>query len=218
MQKPTRVRGAQRIEMILQGLNAGKSRRKIAAELGVDEGSVRRDLKILLLPEPYLSAILTGAPAEKYLRSERHKAAENAERLRLAAEKEAAEKSKWQRLSEEKLTGCHSNALARLLLRWLDTKLPAASYIEQLMEIVDRKNWYIGDQMATPSLNPPETLALCGLGDESGEMFDKIEFLASVLELALPLIAPEKIIRCRAIDKAMRVVQNPGRCPAELRP
>ena len=40
MQKPTRVRGAKRIEMILQGLNAGKSQRKIADELGVDEGTV----------------------------------------------------------------------------------------------------------------------------------------------------------------------------------
>ena len=178
----------------------------------------RRDLKILLLPEPCLKAILTGATAEKYLRSERHKAVENAKRLRLAAEKEAAEKSKWLRLSEEKRTGCHSDALARFLLRRLDKKFSAASYIEQLLLIVDRANYLIGDQIATPWTHPSEVLALCGWGDEPVYMPDKIEHLASVLGLALPLIAPESAIRRLAIDKAIRVVQNPRNCPPELRP
>jgi hypothetical protein len=86
------------------------------------------------------------------------------------------------------------------------------------LEIVDRANYLIGDQIATPWTRPSEALALCGWGDEPGYMPDKIEFLASVLKLALPLIAPESAIRRRAINKAMRVVQNPRNCPAELRP
>lgn len=214
----TRVRGANRRELVFRGVESGKSRRQIATELGVDEGTVRRDLRILLLPESCLTAILNGAEPEKYLRDARHQAAEDAKRLRLAEEKQAAENSKSQRLAEEKLNGCHSDALARLLLRWLDRKLSveARAFEEQTLEIVGRANWRIGDQLATPSPKPARTLALCSQGDEPSYMPDKIEFLASALLQALPLITPEWAIRYRAIDKAMRVIQNPRQCPPEL--
>jgi hypothetical protein len=215
-QPNNRVCGKKRLELILLGLDAGKSQRKIAAELGVDEGTVRRDIKILLLSESCLTAIQNGASAEKYLRAERHQAGEKAVRLRLAQEKTAAENSKAQRLAEENLNACHSNALARLLLCWLDRKLPGAAYKEQLLEIVERSNRGIGDKLATPRPNPSETLALCAQGDEPGYLPDKIGFFASVLGLALPLMAPEWAIRCRSIDKAMRAIQNPRHCPAEL--
>lgn len=217
IQTDNRPRGKKRLELVLLGLNAGKSQRRIAAELGFDEGTVRRDLKILLLPEACLRTILTGASAEKYLRGARHQAAENAKRLRLAEEKQAAEISKTQRLAEEGQTGRHSNSLARLLLRWLNKKLSAASYMEQLLQIVDSKNWRLGDQMAIPVSSPFRMLMLCEQGDEPGYMPDKIEFLAVVLLSVLPLIAPERLIRCRAIEKTIRAVENPRKYLPELR-
>jgi hypothetical protein len=196
--------------MIVQGLNAGKSQRRIAAELGYDEGTIRRDLQILLLPDSYLKAILTGATAEKYLRSERYKAAENAMRLQLAAEKEAAEKSKQQRIGEEMATACHSDALASLLLRWLRRNL-SASYAEQLMNLVDPGNWSIGDQPTTPCSQPAKTLAFCMQGELPDNSPEVLEFYVSALLTALPLIAPERLIRDRAIEKAKRVAESSSR-------
>ena len=170
-----------------------------------------------MLPDSCRTAIEDGATAEQFLRSERRKASENAERLRLAQEKREAEASRALRLSEEKLSGCHSDALAKLLLRWLYGKLSAGSYIEQLLAIVEPANRLIGDQLATPLRKGWSTLVLCGWNNDPGYMPEKIEYLASVLLEAVPLMTPEWAIRCIAFEKTRRAVENPRQCPAELR-
>jgi hypothetical protein len=206
-----------RLEYVCNGLAAGKSRRLIAKELGLDESTIRRDIKVMLLPEKHLNAILSGSSTEKQLRSAQHEAAEDARRLAVAVEKQAAETSRARRLSEEKLTGRHSNALALLLLRWLDLKLPYEAYKEQLMQIVDRKNWATGELLAVP-MNPNNMLVNCERGPAPTYGPDQIEFYAAVLAQALPAIAPEGLIRNQAIAKTRRAIENPRKYLPELRP
>ncbi len=150
------MRGKERLEFIYWGLDAGKSRRRIAAELGVDEGTVRRDIRILLLPESSLTSILNGAPAEQHIRAAQREAAQNAKQLQLAAEREAGKKSMKQRIAEENISQCHSNALARLLLRALKDKW-GGGYAEQLIGEVERENGSVADRLVIPSSNPSKT-------------------------------------------------------------
>lgn len=215
-QPDNRVRGNKRFELIMLGLDEGKSRRRIAAELGFDEGTVRRCIKILQLSKSSLTRILEGAPAAKYIRAERRQALQNAQQLQLAAEKEAALRSKRRRLSEEKQTDCHSDALARFILRSMRDKW-AGGYAEQLISEVERENRDVADRLVIPSSNPSKTLALCGWGKETGDGPEMITFSANALGLALPLIAPELAIRCQALKKAMNAIENPRQCFTKLR-
>jgi transposase len=48
---PTQLTPTERRELVNLGIKAGKSNRAIAKELGVNEGTVRRDLKFLATPE-----------------------------------------------------------------------------------------------------------------------------------------------------------------------
>jgi hypothetical protein len=211
-----RVRGEKRLELILLGLDEGKSQRRIAAELGYDEGTVRRCIEIMQLPELSLTRILEGAPAEKYIRAERRRALQNAQQLQLAAEKEASLTSMLRRLSEEEQTGCHSDALARLILRSL-RKQWGGGYAVQLISAVEWENLGVADRMVIPSSNPSKTLALCGWGKETGDGNEVVALSINVLRLALPLITPEWAIRCRALKKVRNALENPRQCLAKLR-
>ena len=117
-----RVRGEKRLELILLGLDEGKSQRRIAAELGYDEGTVRRCIEIMQLPESWLTRVLEGAPAEKYIRAERRRAFQEAQQLQLAAEREAALKFRFRRLKNRKVeAGAAEAALSDnpdALYRW----------------------------------------------------------------------------------------------------
>ena len=62
---------AERLEYVQRGLAQGKTQRAIARELGVDEGTVRRDLKKLQLPPQDLAKVQQGAAAEAFLRGAR---------------------------------------------------------------------------------------------------------------------------------------------------
>ena len=148
-----RVRGAERLELIRLGLDVGKSQRRLATELGYDEGTIRRCIEIMQLPESLLTRIVEGAPAEQYIRAERRRALQNAQQLQLDAEKETALKSMRRRLSEEKQTGCHIDALARLILLAMKDKW-AGGYAEQLIAEVERENRRVADRLVIPSSNP----------------------------------------------------------------
>jgi hypothetical protein len=117
-----RARGAERFELIRLGLDAGKSQRRIAAELGYDEGTIRRCVEIMQLPESWLTRVLEGAPAEKYIRAERRRAFQEAQQLQLAAEREAALKFRFRRLKNRKVeAGAAEAALSDnpdALYRW----------------------------------------------------------------------------------------------------
>ncbi len=215
-QPDNRVRGAERLELIRSGLDLGKSQRLLAAELGFDEGTIRRCIEIMQLPEPSLALISEGAPAEKYIRAERRRALREAQQLQLAAEREAALKSMSRRLFEEEQTGCHSDALARLILLSMRDKW-GGGYAVQLIGEVERENRGVADRLVIPSSNPSKTLALCGWGKETGDGSEMIAFSTIVLGLALPLIAPEWAIRCQALTKVRNAIENPRQCYAKLR-
>jgi IS30 family transposase len=56
-------------EFIMRGLEQNKSRRAIAKELSCDEGTIRRELRKLELPEHWVEAIKQGSPAERFVRT-----------------------------------------------------------------------------------------------------------------------------------------------------
>jgi hypothetical protein len=82
---------------------------------------------------------------------------------------------------------------------------------------VERENRVVADLLVVPASNPSETLALCGWGKETGDGNEMIAFAANALGLALPLIAPEWGIRCRALTKVRNALENPRQCFAKLR-
>jgi transposase-like protein len=68
MKQNDRISPAERLSRVREAVQQGKSKRAIARELGCDEGTVRRDIAKLQLPEDSLEAIEKGAPAEQFLR------------------------------------------------------------------------------------------------------------------------------------------------------
>lgn len=77
----------------------------MARELGCDEGTVRRDIAKLQLPEDSLEAIEKGAPAEQFLRLSRLAAAllERKQRLQSVYKKEQQPESTAMRLRNRPL-------------------------------------------------------------------------------------------------------------------
>jgi len=198
IRKRNRVRRVERLQLVLQGLDAGKSQRKIAKELGCDEGTIRRDIKKLQLPAPYLKAVESGDSAEKYLRAIRAGAA-------------AADRN--ERIAEEFETGCHSDALTEVLLEWSMGKELATADEVMIFDMAERRNWEIGDKLNAPRRNPRAVFALCEGGELPKSMPERIEFYVRALVSALVLIAPERVIRNRAINKALKEAQKSARRP-----
>ena len=198
-----RPRGADRLVLVRQGLDLGKSQRQIACELGVDEGTIRRDIKKLQLPEIARLAVEAGDSAEQYLR---------------AARTDAAQAEIQARMAQEKSNSCHSDALAKVVLDWLDKKDLVVADEERILDSAERVLWTVGDSLATPRRNPQKVLARFERGELPDYMPARIEHYISVLVEALPLIAPEKTIRTEAIRKAVVAVHNPERRPVARRP
>jgi hypothetical protein len=240
----TRAKGAERIELVRQGLEEGKSNGQLARELGFDEGTIRRDIKKLELPEDSLDAVKNGESAEQHLRAARFAAA--------AQERET-------RLLEEKETGCHSNALAEHVLGFLMDKEFTSKHEEHILDKLDRQNWTSYDGAASARVDLPKTLLHCEhvvlrelqevreqeqlaepnrrwaeyvkertkhraqhkpcrTGEFAEDMPSRLELCFRALAAALPLIAPERSIRDCAIAKAVRAVQKPERRPRTAPP
>ncbi len=193
--KQERVSGPERLKLVREGLEHGKSQRQIARELGFDPSVIRRDVKILQLPSTMLEAVEGGADAEQYLR---------AVHLQRAAE------AIQQRLDEERADGCHSTALAGEIQIWLRAKDLAQSYEKQLLDIVERANWEIPSQLDTPRQRPDKVLARASGGDPE-YMTERLVHLANVLLKAMPMIAPEREIRDAALQKVRAEVLKPRR-------
>lgn len=193
--KQERVSGPERLKLVREGLEQGKSMRQIARELGYDASVIRRDVKVLQLPSTMLEAVEGGADAEQYLR---------AVRLQRAA------KAIQQRLDEERADGRHSDDLARAILTWLRAKDLALSYEEQLFDIVERANWEIPSQLDTPRQRPDKVFARASGGDPE-YMTERLVHLANVLLKAMPMIAPEREIRDAALQKVRAEVLKPRR-------
>ncbi len=197
-QTANRVRGAARLDLVKRALAAGKSRRKIARELGYDEGTIRRDLKILALPEHQVLAIRNGATAEKFLRARRRQEAAEQRELRW---QQAAEAQRI-RLQEEKASGINSDETAKAVLGWLMTKDLLPPDKEMILNMVDYWSWSAGDQQVLPWTDPKRVFLSCERGRPPDEMGERLDFYVTILRSALFLLAPELAIRDSAIKKA----------------
>ena len=208
---------AQRLPLIIEGQQQGKTGREIADDLGVDEKTVRNDLKTLTLPPEAQAAIQNGAPVEPYLRQAREqKAAEearkHAEKIRNDREKLAQQH--LARIREDEATGKHSKRLAQSAVSWLRGKCITPA-IEQVLDIADRKSWGAGDQIGVPRKDANEVFQALDRGPTPEEMRDQmdLEYYARILTSALIALAPEKKIRNAAIKKIRVLNQQLDQCP-----
>jgi hypothetical protein len=192
---------------VKRGLAAGKSRRKIARELGYDEGTIRRDLKILALPEDQVLAIRNGDTAEKFLRARRHQGVAEQHRLR---QQQVADEQQT-RLQEEKASGIHSAGTAKAVLAWLMTKDLLPPNKELILDMVDCQSWSAGDQPQLPCNDPKRVFLSCERGKPPHDMNDRVNYYVTILRSALFLLAPELTIRDSAIRKARTAVCHPER-------
>jgi hypothetical protein len=96
----TRPKGAQRLELVRAGHDQGKSQREMAREQGFDEGTIRRDIAKLSLPQDKLVAIQKGDSAEKHL---------NQARFEKTGKERSADRKRLRRLVAELETGEHSS-------------------------------------------------------------------------------------------------------------
>jgi hypothetical protein len=209
-----RPRGKERLELICSSLIAGKSRREIALELGWDEGTIRRDIKKLYLPEDKLNAIADGDSAEKHLRVLMRQRADDAKRVR---HQRGAEERRV-RIPEEQAAGVHSEALAKLVLDWLMTKELTRPDEEMILDLVERESWMAGDQPDLARRDSAKVFALCDAGDPPGDMTERIDSYVNALVSATLMLAPERLIRHSAIKKAWRAAHNPARRPVPRPP
>ena len=196
MNQNDRISPTERLKLVREGLQQGKSRRAIARELGCDEGTIRRDIAKLQLPEESIEAIEQGAPAEQFLRMSR-----------LAS----AMLERDHRLEEELATGVHSDAVAEDVLTYLLEKELVRADEMMILDMVDRRIWKLRDVAVVARRNPAQALAYCEGDNVPTYMPAAIEHYVDTLSRALPLIAPEKLIRDRAITKIKTAVEDPER-------
>jgi len=178
-----------RLFRVQMGVAAGKSNREIAKQLGVDEGTVRRDRRTLLLSEPEIQAVEAGAAVEPLLRKqERQKAATARERH------EAAERG------NQFLT----NRMTKLIANWLNGFSLIVPDMLHIIMGVDRPSWeygtrriaYVPDSKIKAAIEATKPKA-----DDDLETFALIEFLRVWLFRWMVLVEPDRDIRDRALTK-----------------
>jgi len=178
-----------RLFRVQMGVAAGKSNREIAKQLRVDEGTVRRDRRTLLLSEPEIQAVEAGAAVEPLLRKqERQKAATARERH------EAAERG------NQFLT----NRMTKLIANWLNGFSLIVPDMLHIIMGVDRPSWeygtrriaYVPDSKIKAAIEATKPKA-----DDDLETFALIEFLRVWLFRWMVLVEPDRDIRDRALTK-----------------
>ncbi len=184
---------------------AGKSNREIAKLLGVDEATVRRDLRIMNLPQDQLHAINLGRASAPLLK--RAKQQERAEKARLREECEKAEEKR--RAEEERKNGTLSDALADVIEKWLARELNVGPdalpiYGAQVLRETERMLWR--NQFRLPKgsvLASPEAVIEHWRpeGLKTMELPNIISFCSYWLLAWLPRVAPEDTIRDGALKK-----------------
>jgi len=178
-----------RLFRVQMGVAAGKSNRQIAKQLRVDEGTVRRDRRTLLLSEPEIQAVEAGAAVEPLLRKqERQKAATARERH------EAAERG------NQFLT----NRMTKLIANWLNGFSLIVPDMLHIIMGVDRPSWEYGTRRIAyvPDSKIKATIeATKPKADDDLETFALIEFLRVWLFRWMVLVEPDRDIRDRALTK-----------------
>ena len=204
-----RARGAERRNLVSALRNQGRSLRWIAHELGWDEATIRRDLEILQLPSPQLTAILDGDSAEKYLQA--------AKLARVIREKQAladledrhyfalVAAESGRRLAEERACGCHSSALKKHVLSWLKSKRLNPCDEQVILRAPGPSSWNSGDRQQLARQDVQTVFANCEFhtGNLPDDTDSRVNFYGDVLSAALLLLAPEREIRTQTLRKAM---------------
>ena len=184
----------QRWAAIRKGLKNNKSQRAIAKQLNCDEGTVRREILKMGLPQNFAEAMEQGYPAEPLLR-----------RVRTSK----AVRNSISRLEEEQASGKHSTATAQIVLQWLLDKELGDANTNYVLETIQREFWPVGDRTREKArLKPARLLASLESEVEPAYMTDRIEYCLAMLRMALPKIAPEKLIRDGAFTKMIAAAKQ----------
>ncbi len=183
----SRLSRKDRLFRVQLGVVAGKSNRQIAKELGVDEGTVRRDRLTLRLSKEDLQAVKGGAPVEPLLRKQ--------EKRKVAAAREKHE-------AAERESQFLTNRLVKLIRDWL-TQFPFQD-VDALHVVrgIDRWSWdfqtpkaiYVPDSKIKATIERVKPKA-----DHLSEMFAIIEFAKEWLFRWIVLVEPDRDIRDRAL-------------------
>jgi hypothetical protein len=178
------------------GVAAGKSNRLIAKQLGVDEGTVRRDRLTLLLAKEEVQAVKSGAPVEPLLRNhERRKAATAREKLEMA----------------ERQSMFLTNRLATLIDDWLKQFEIGAVNNLHVISGINFLSWqyqgtvaeFIPDSRikATIEATKPKHLL-------PQEHFLRIEYAKIWLFRWIVVMEPDRDIRDRALIKVRQALER----------
>jgi hypothetical protein len=180
---------ADRLFRVQIGVAAGRSNRQIARQLGVDEGTIRRDRLTLRLSREEVQAVKSGAPVEPLLRNKERRKAATAREKHEAAERESR---------------FLSNRLAKRIEDWLSQfTLDPAVKLHVVREI-DVWSW----KFQTPhGICIPESKIASTIervkpkADHLSEIFAVIEYAKEWLFRWIVLVEPDRDIRDRALTK-----------------
>jgi hypothetical protein len=189
MNRSTRYSRDERRELICEGLLQGKSLSAIATEVGCRASAVliQRDFNFLLQRD-----------TETVLREDlRHFAMYHIREYRLPMEAS---------------TGYFSDVIAHAGLKYLMKQDLVQGDEVMILDQVGRNLCALGDVIAIPrEKNPERTFVRCERGEPPSGMPDRIDYFISAITRALPLLAPEILIRERAIEKMKEAVQDRNR-------
>lgn len=201
------VKGFERWKIVRRGIEDGKSVRASARELGCDDHTVLRDLKILDLPPEQIAAIKQGDSAEKYL---------NEALLRETGIDRSARNKLARRRRDDEASGKHSGPLANDLLAWLSNKKLTNSDTELVLTEATHYSKSLADRQPTAETGrfeevvaPLERKKEAGRLDKVGEPAF-IEQCARKLVRALDRVEPVQVIRQAALRKAITSLRARG--------
>jgi len=191
MNRSNRICRDERHELICEGLLQGKSLDAIAIELGCGDALIQSDFIYLLR---------SRVAAETLLRE--------------ALRQNAMDYIREYRLPDEACTEFYSDSVAQAGLKYLMKQQDLVQSEEvTILDQVGRNLCALGDVIAMPRENLGRTFVRCERGELPSSMPERIEYFVSAITRALPLIAPEILIRERAIESirsANTMVDGPG--------
>lgn len=191
-QRSSGVHVVERRKIVDTELRGGKSRRQIARQLGCDEGTVRRDMKVLALPASELARAQRGMAVEPLLRRDRRRK----ERLQHIA-----------RAQEEQRSAAYSSSLAETVFEWLKSAPLFPVDALRVIGMADQRCWRAGmtfNQAAAPDADPADVIDNMQPGALPDDMAGRIEFYALWLERWLTRLEPNRDTR----DRALRLVKQ----------
>ncbi|HKV90936.1 MAG TPA: hypothetical protein VJW20_00160 [Candidatus Angelobacter sp.] len=192
----SRISRNDRLLRVQIGVAARKSNRQIAKQLGVDEGTVRRDRLTLRLSKEDIRRVKSGAAVEPLLRKHERQQAATARERHEAAERESQ---------------FLSNRLAKRIDHWLNqfNMLPVDKI--HVVGGIDRWSWEFQTpkRISVPDSQIESTIeCVKPKADYLKEAFAVIEFAKEWLFRWIVLVEPDRDIRDRALTKARQELEQ----------